>query len=73
MEFPNCRIELPEVGFVTATVKIRSVFEITLRSGARIKRAGCEFVKLPGPMSTLVQRYIIKVERERKARESGMS
>jgi c-di-GMP-binding flagellar brake protein YcgR len=49
------------------------VFEITLRSGARIKRAGCEFVKLPGQMSTLVQRYIIKVERERKARESGMS
>jgi c-di-GMP-binding flagellar brake protein YcgR len=72
MQLPNCRIELPEVGFVTATVKIRSVFEITLRSGARIKRAGCEFVKLPGPMGTLIQRYIIKVERERKARESGM-
>lgn len=73
MELPNCRIELPEVGFVTATVKIRSVFEITLRSGARIKRAGCEFVKLPGPMGTLIQRYIIKVERERKARETGMA
>jgi c-di-GMP-binding flagellar brake protein YcgR len=72
MEFPNCRIELPEVGFVTATVKIRSVFEVTLRSGARVHRAGCEFVKLPGPMGTLIQRYIIKVERERKARESGM-
>ncbi len=72
MEFPNCRIELPEVGFVIATVRIRSTFEVILRSGARVRRAGCEFVKLPGPMGTLIQRYIIKVERERKAREIGM-
>jgi hypothetical protein len=28
---------------------------------------------LPGPMLTLVQRYILRVERERKARESGMT
>lgn len=73
MSFANCRIELPEVGIVTATVKICSVFDVVLRSGARIRRAGCEFVKLPGPMGTLIQRYIIKVERERKARESGMT
>ena len=71
-EFPNCRIELPEVGTVTATLRVRNQFEITLRSGGRVRRAGCEFIKLPGPMLTLVQRYIIKVERERKARESGM-
>lgn len=69
---PNCRMELPEVGIVTCTIKVCSVFEITLKSGGRVKRAGCEFVKLPGPMATLVQRYIIKVERERKARESGL-
>lgn len=73
MEFANCRIELPEVGFITGTLKVKSLFEVALRSGARIKRAGCEFVKLPGPMLTLIQRYIIKVERERKARESGMA
>lgn len=71
-EFADCRIELPEVGAVTARVAIRNQFEITLRSGARVRRAGCEFVKLPGPAATLIQRYIIKVERERKARESGM-
>lgn len=69
---PNCRIDLPEVGIVTGTVRVCSAFEITLKSGARVKRAGCEFVNLPGPMATLIQRYIIKVERERKARESGL-
>jgi c-di-GMP-binding flagellar brake protein YcgR len=72
MAFPNCRIELPEIGFVTGTLKVCSVFDVTLRSGAHVRRAGCEFVKLPGPMMTLIQRYIIKVERERKARETGM-
>lgn len=70
--FPNCRIELPEVGMLVATLCMRNQFEITLRSGGQVRRAGCEFVKLPGPMLTLVQRYIIKVERERKARESGL-
>lgn len=71
-QIPNCRIDLPEVGIVTCTIKVCSVFEITLKSGGRVRRAGCEFVKLPGPMATLIQRYIIKVERERKARESGL-
>lgn len=72
MEFQNCRIELPEVGLVAATMCVRSVMENVNRSGVRTKRAGCEFIKLPGPMLTLIQRYIIKMERERKARESGL-
>lgn len=69
----SCKIELPEVGLVTGTIVVRSVFESVTRTGVKSKRAGCEFVKLPGSMLTLIQRYIIKVERERKARESGMS
>ncbi|MDP2795707.1 MAG: flagellar brake protein [Sulfurisoma sp.] len=72
-EFPNCRLELPEVGIVVATIKVCNVFEITLRNGSNVKRAGSQFKNLSGPMLTLVQRYIIKVERERKARETGMN
>lgn len=72
MEFPSCRIELPEVGFIVATLQVRNLFEVTLRSGGRVSRAGCQFVDLPGPMLTLVQRYIVKVERERKARQAGL-
>lgn len=68
----GCRIDLPEVGVVTGTVVVRSVFEWVARNGVKSKRAGCEFLKLPGLMLTLIQRYIIKVERERKARESRM-
>ena len=73
MEFPNCRVELPEVGMLVATLAIKNRFEVTLRNGSHVTRSGCQFANLPGPMLTLVQRYIIKVERERKARESGLA
>jgi c-di-GMP-binding flagellar brake protein YcgR len=69
MRFENCRIDLPEAGTVTATLEVRNVFEVTLRSGTRVRRAGCRFLHLPGPMASMIQRYIIKVERQRKAKE----
>jgi flagellar brake protein len=71
--FENCRIELPDVGIVITSLEVRNVFDVTLRTGTQVARAGCQFANLPGPMLTLIQRYIIKVERERKARESGMT
>lgn len=71
-QYAGCRIDLPEVGVLVATLEIRSIFDVPLRSGAMSTRIGCRFVDLPGQMLTLVQRYIIKVERERKARESGL-
>ncbi len=70
--FENCRIDLPEVGTLTATLRVRSLFEVTLRSGTRVKRSGCQFVDLPAHMTNLIQRYIIRIERERKARETGL-
>lgn len=73
MRFTQCRVELPEVGTLVATLQVKGVFEITLRSGGQATRVGCQFVRLPGPMVTLVQRYIIKVERERQARGSGIA
>jgi c-di-GMP-binding flagellar brake protein YcgR len=72
MILPDCHLELPEVGNINGTLKVRSLFDMTMRNGLRVRRAGCEFINLPGPMMTLIQRYIIKVERERKAREMGM-
>lgn len=69
----GCKMELPEIGTVSGTVVVRSVFESTARNGVKSKRAGCEFIKLPGSMLILIQRYIIKIERERKARESGLT
>ncbi len=71
MAFHNCRIDLPEVGIIVSDVRVRSTFEITAQAGIVLRRAGCQFVNLPGPMLTLIQRYIIRMERERKARATA--
>jgi c-di-GMP-binding flagellar brake protein YcgR len=34
-------------------------------------RAGCQFIELPEAMNTAIHRYILRVERERGARERG--
>lgn len=67
MSFPGCHLALPDIGNIAATLVIRSVFEATLRNGQPSKRAGCQFIDLPANMQSMIQRYIIKVERERRA------
>lgn len=73
MLLENCRIDLTGIGTLTVTLVVRSVFELTLKTGARQKRAGCQFTDLSGQQDNLLQRYIIKAERERKAHDSGMA
>lgn len=71
MEFRDCSIDLPDGDKITATLRSRWHIETVSRSGIRAKRAGFAFVEMPPMKTTLIQRYIIKTERERKARESG--
>jgi c-di-GMP-binding flagellar brake protein YcgR len=67
-EFESCRLELPDIGRIDAGLRVRNVFQITLRSGARVKRYGCQFLRMPHAMQSMIERYIMKVERDRKAR-----
>lgn len=71
MEIPGCSIELPDVGSITSTLRVRNLMETASSAGLRSQRIGCEFVRLPGAMATLVQRYVIKIERDRKMRGIG--
>ena len=64
-------IDLPEGGTIVAALQLRWHADVVSRSGVPSKRAGFEFIRLPHAKSTLIQRYITKTERERKARESG--
>jgi c-di-GMP-binding flagellar brake protein YcgR len=47
-----------------------TTFEITLKNGRLTHRAGCRFIDLPPSVETAIQRYIIQVDRERRARYS---
>jgi c-di-GMP-binding flagellar brake protein YcgR len=70
--FSGCTIVLPEEGTITTGLCVRNSFAVTTKTGARHWRVGCEYVNLPGPQLTHVQRYITRVERERKARDAGL-
>lgn len=66
-EFPNCRIDLPSGDSIVTTMQVRSLYFANLSGGRAVKRSGCQFLKLPGPMQTVLLRYINKVEGERLA------
>lgn len=69
----ECRMTLPDEGLLVANLCVRNKFDVTTRGGSRYVRVGCEFIALPGARMSMVQRYITRVERERKARLSGMA
>ena len=69
----NCKIVLPSEGLLVATLCVRNMFDVTTRGGSRYVRVGCEFLDLPAARGTVVQRYITRIERERKARLSGLT
>ena len=56
--YTDCRIELPGLGTLVATVQVKNLFDVTSPSGNVIKHAGCEFMQLDGKMSMLLQRYV---------------
>ena len=66
--FKDCRIELPKVGAVNTELAIRNSFLMTLRSGTVIRRTGCAFVRLPADQEAMLQRYIIRLERDLRAK-----
>lgn len=68
----DCKMALPDEGLLVANLCVRNKLEVTTRAGAHYVRVGCQFIALPGTRMSMVQRYITRVERERKARLSGM-
>jgi len=64
----NCRIVLPDVGTVNTALLVRNSFPMTLKNGTITRRTGCAFVGLPPGQEAMIQRYIIKLERDRRAK-----
>jgi len=69
-KFHNCRIELKNFGTVIADLEVRNSIQVTQRSGP-VTRLGCKFIDLSPAMQSLVQRYMVNVEKERRAMTAG--
>ncbi len=70
--YKACRIELPDVGIILMTLQVRNSRILTLFNNKKTRRLGCIFVDIPKPMLSHVQRYIMKLERERNAKITGL-
>ncbi|HKO87506.1 MAG TPA: flagellar brake protein [Burkholderiales bacterium] len=62
----NCRFDLPEVGQVVAAVEVRHIDRNEEGNKLRL-RFGLRFLTLSPQMAALVQRYVMKLEREWRA------
>lgn len=70
MRYQRCMLSLPEVGNIETAINVHYVVEARLRDGRGSTAVGCSFERLAPGMETLLQRYVIKVDRERRARLS---
>ncbi len=71
MELMDCQLKLPGSAPIPARLSVRNLFRITTRNGIEMLRAGCQFTHMPRGAEDAIQRYILKVERERNARQSA--
>lgn len=70
--YEDCRIELPDIGMVAATLQVRNSIDMTLLNNKANRRLGCQFLDMSRASAAAVQRYITRLERERNARIAGL-
>lgn len=62
MIYQDCDIELPDVGTIHTGIEVKSLFEITTRTGEVKRRAGCTFVKPDAETTMMLQRYVAQAQ-----------
>ncbi|MDR1995082.1 flagellar brake protein [Azonexus sp.] len=70
--FQHCRLEIPDEGVIQVNLRVCKVFDFSTQDGQRHLRIGCEFINLPGARLAFIEHYIVRIERQRKARASDL-
>lgn len=65
-EYRQCSLRLPDGNPLPVGLKVRNLFEIEKASGVKVQRAGCEFMGLSNQATARIQRYMFKLERDRR-------
>ncbi len=68
----NCILDLPRVSQLHVSLEICHVCDYTDGLGHPMRRCGCRFLRLPGALATLVQRYINQVDVDRRKLAGGL-
>ena len=68
--YEHCLLALPG-GSLTVSLEIRNIAHIKLASGKAVRHLGCRFVNISNAAESIVQRCIMKLERDQNARMAG--
>lgn len=63
-----CTLALPGAGELNVAIEVHHTHIVRGANGKESLRSGFSFVNPPGPMVTAIQRYIMQLERERRAK-----
>jgi c-di-GMP-binding flagellar brake protein YcgR len=66
--YDDCRIALPDAGNVVVKLRTANMLLMTLLNGRQIMRVGCQFVRPSMSALALIQRYMMRLERDKKSR-----
>lgn len=69
--FAACKLLLPESSPALVSLRVRRNFRLPRRNGPSQTCAGCEYIDQLPNAQTIVQRYLMRLDRERIARERG--
>ena len=70
--YERCKLDLPGVGLVEIVLQVRNHQELVLLNGKSNRRIGCQFINLSNSVLSHIQRYIMKLERERNEKMTGI-
>ncbi len=67
----NCWLDLRESGMIHCALEVRYVTPVESRTGKALWHMGCRFIDLPPAAETLIQRFMAKIEAERRTLAAG--
>lgn len=70
--YNECQIDIPGIDIIDLMLEIRNSQDLILLNGKTNRRIGCAFIHLSSRTLATVQRYIMKLERERNAKITGL-
>lgn len=71
--YDGCRLELPDSSPINVSLVACNMRAQKLPNGVEMKRVGLRFDALPRGADSAIQRYIFRIDRQRKARRNGES
>lgn len=71
-QYSHCKIDLPGAGMLDVTLQIRNSQDLIMFNGKTNRRLGCQFLNLSNSVLASIQRYIMKLERDRNAKMAGI-